>query len=181
MPWRRLLGYVRPHLRAFAVAVAALLVGLAVGLLMPLAIGEVVSRVLAGDAAGMTEVLLLLAGLALLLALASLVQTRTLGVIGERIVAQLRTELFGQLVTLELDFFGRRRVGELISRLSSDVTQVRTLLDEHGDRDPLVAAQPHRVGRDPARAEPDPARSSCWSWHRRCSSSRRWRRGRSAS
>ena len=52
IPWRRLLGYVRPHLGAFAVAVAALLVGLVAGLLMPLAIGEVVSLVLAGDAAG---------------------------------------------------------------------------------------------------------------------------------
>jgi subfamily B ATP-binding cassette protein MsbA len=128
IPWRRLLGYLRPHLGAFAVAVGALLAGLVAGLLMPLAIGEFVSLVLAGDAAGMARMLGFLAALALLLAVASLVQTRTLGVIGERIVAQLRTELFGRLVDLELDFFGQRRVGELISRLSSDVTQVRTLL-----------------------------------------------------
>ena len=95
---------------------------------MPLAIGGVVGRVTEGDAEGLTELLLALAGLALVLAIANLVQTRTLGVVGERIVAQLRTELFGGLVGLELDFFVKRRVGELISRLTSDVTQVRTLL-----------------------------------------------------
>ena len=82
IPWRRLLGYLRPHLGAFAVAVGALLAGLVAGLLMPLAIGEFVSLVLAGDAAGMARMLGFLAALALGLAVASLVQTRTLGVIG---------------------------------------------------------------------------------------------------
>ena len=128
IPWRRLFRYSRPHVGAFAIAGVALLVGLVASLLMPLAIGGVVGQVTAGDAAGLTNDLLLLAGLALVLALANLVQTRTLGVIGERVVAQLRTELFGRLVSLELDFFVKRRVGELISRLTSDVTQVRALL-----------------------------------------------------
>ena len=49
---------------------------------------------------------------------------------GERVVAQLRGELFGRLVTLSLDFHGQHRVGELVSRLSSDVTLVRTMLTQ---------------------------------------------------
>jgi subfamily B ATP-binding cassette protein MsbA len=49
---------------------------------------------------------------------------------GERIVARLRAQVFDRLVSLELDFYVRRRVGELISRLSSDVTQVRTMLTQ---------------------------------------------------
>ena len=61
---------------------------------------------------------------------ASFVQTWLLGVVGERVVAQLRGELFGRLVTLSLDFHGQRRVGELVSRLSSDVTLVRTMLTQ---------------------------------------------------
>ena len=40
------------------------------------------------------------------------------------------SQLFGQLLTLSLDFHVRRRVGELISRLSSDVTQVRAMLTQ---------------------------------------------------
>ena len=50
--------------------------------------------------------------------------------VGERVVAQLRGELYGRLVTLSLDFHGEHRVGELVSRLSSDVTLVRTLLTQ---------------------------------------------------
>ena len=63
-------------------------------------------------------------------AVGSFVQTYLLGVVGERVVAQLRGELFGRLVTLSLDFHGQRRVGELVSRLSSDVTLVRTMLTQ---------------------------------------------------
>ena len=43
---------------------------------------------------------------------------------------QLRGDLFGRLVTLSLDFHAGRRVGELVSRLSSDVTLVRTMLTQ---------------------------------------------------
>ena len=50
--------------------------------------------------------------------------------VGERVVAQLRGDLFGRLVTLSLDFHAGRRVGELVSRLSSDVTLVRTMLTQ---------------------------------------------------
>jgi len=125
------LGYLRPQLKLFAVAVVALLISTAFGLLLPLVIGGLVNEVIgAGDAAGLDQMLLLLVGITLVLAVAGFAQTWTLGVIGERIVARLRAQVFDRLVTLELDFYVRRRVGELISRLSSDVTQVRQMLTQ---------------------------------------------------
>jgi subfamily B ATP-binding cassette protein MsbA len=131
VPWRRLLNYLRPNLKLFAVAVVALLVSTGFGLLLPLVIGGLVNEVVsAGDAAGLDRLLLMLVGITLVLAVAGFAQTWSLGVIGERIVARLRAQVFGRLVTLELDFYVRRRVGELISRLSSDVTQVRTMLTQ---------------------------------------------------
>ena len=45
-------------------------------------------------------------------------------------VAHLRSNLFARLVTLSLDSHASRRVGELVSRLSSDVTLVRTMLTQ---------------------------------------------------
>ena len=62
--------------------------------------------------------------------LGGFVQGYFLGVVGERMVAQLRGELFSRLVTLSLDFHNRTRVGELVSRLSSDVTLIRTMLTQ---------------------------------------------------
>ncbi|MFO7532175.1 MAG: ABC transporter ATP-binding protein [Candidatus Limnocylindrales bacterium] len=131
VPWGRLFGYLRPHLKLFSVSVVALLISTGFGLLLPLVIGSLVGEVVtAGDTSGLDRLLLLLVGITLVLAVFGFVQTWTLGVIGERIVARLRAQVFDRLVTLELDFYVRRRVGELISRLSSDVTQVRTMLTQ---------------------------------------------------
>ena len=120
-----------PTSRSFAVAIVALLVGSASGCCSrssspgsrarwsPVAIPAALDRLI-----------LVLVGLFCVQAVASFVQTWLLGVVGERVVAQLRGELYGRLVTLSLDFYGRRRVGELVSRLSSDVTLVRTMLTQ---------------------------------------------------
>jgi len=48
--------------------------------------------------------------------------------VGEHIVYDLRTALYRHLQRLSLDFYAARRVGEIVSRLSSDVTQMRTML-----------------------------------------------------
>lgn len=131
VPWGRLFGYLRPHLRLFTVAVIALFIGTGAGLLLPLAIGGFVGEVVsAGDTAGLDQLILALVGLTVVLAATTFAQTWSLGVIGERIVARMRAQVFDRLVTLELDFYVKRRVGELISRLSSDVTQVRTMLTQ---------------------------------------------------
>ncbi len=80
--------------------------------------------------AGLDRLVLLLVILFSVQAVGSFLQTYFLGVVGERIVARLRSDLFARLVTLSLDFYVHARVGELVSRLSSDVTQVRTMLTQ---------------------------------------------------
>ncbi len=83
-----------------------------------------------GDAGGLDQLIVMLIALFCVQAVGGFVQTYLLGVVGERVVAQLRGELFGRLITLSLDFHASRRVGELISRLSNDVTLVRTMLTQ---------------------------------------------------
>ena len=131
VPWRRLLRYLRPHLRPFSVALVGLVLGSGLGLLVPLVVAGLVTQVVAGgDGAGLDRLIAGLVALFLAQSVGSFVQTWLLGVVGERIVAQLRGELFERLVTLSLDFHARSRVGELVSRLSSDVTLVRTMLTQ---------------------------------------------------
>jgi subfamily B ATP-binding cassette protein MsbA len=131
VPWRRLFGYLRPHLRPFSVAIVALLVGSGLGLLVPLVVAGLVTQVVAGgDSAGLDRLIVGLLILFLAQSLGGLVQSYLLGVVGERIVAQLRGELFASLVSLSLDFHGKHRVGELVSRLASDVTLIRTMLTQ---------------------------------------------------
>ena len=47
---------------------------------------------------------------------------------GERFLLRLRTSVFGHLQSLGLDFFERRRLGDLISRLTGDVSSIETLV-----------------------------------------------------
>ena len=131
VPWRRLFGYLRPQLGAFSLAIVGLLLGSVLSLAVPLVVAGLVTSVVAGgDAAGLDRLIVGLVFLFLAQALGGFIQSYYLGVVGERIVAQMRSELFARLVTLSLDFHGRNRVGELVSRLSSDVTLIRTMLTQ---------------------------------------------------
>ncbi len=131
VPWRRLFRYLRPNAWRFAIAMVGLVLSSLIGLAFPLVIAGITTEVVAGgDPAGLDRLVLILLGLFVIQAVGSFLQTYLLGVVGERVVAQLRGDLFGRLVTLSLDFHAGRRVGELVSRLSSDVTLVRAMLTQ---------------------------------------------------
>ncbi|MBS1772190.1 MAG: ATP-binding cassette domain-containing protein [Bacteroidetes bacterium] len=45
--------------------------------------------------------------------------------VGENVVADLRKDMYKRMITMPMDFFSQRRVGELSSRLSADVSQIQ--------------------------------------------------------
>ncbi|BCM94037.1 lipid A export ATP-binding/permease protein MsbA [Abditibacteriota bacterium] len=47
---------------------------------------------------------------------------------GQRILARLRESLFGHLSTLSINFFERKRTGEVMSRLTNDIGALQTVL-----------------------------------------------------
>jgi subfamily B ATP-binding cassette protein MsbA len=59
---------------------------------------------------------------------ATFIQNFNLNYVGEKVVVDIRKELYAHLQLLPVQFFIDRRVGELISRISSDVTVMRTVL-----------------------------------------------------
>src|ERR1700727_1932456 len=60
------------------------------------------------------------------LALASASRYYLVRTIGERIVADLRRDVFAHLISLSPSFFDSARSGELISRLTADTTQIKS-------------------------------------------------------
>ena len=60
------------------------------------------------------------------LALASASRYYLVMTIGERIVADLRRDVFAHLISLSPSFFDSARSGELISRLTADTTQIKS-------------------------------------------------------
>lgn len=48
--------------------------------------------------------------------------------VGEKAVGDMRREIYRQMIRMPMDFFARRRVGELSSRLSADVSQIQDVV-----------------------------------------------------
>src|SRR6266498_2996779 len=127
--WGRLLGYLKPYTGRMALAILALLAASGLGLAFPLIIVRLLDSVTQVKSyAPLNTLAGVLVGIFLLQAAVSFVQSYLLTYIGEHIVFDLRTSLYNHLQRLSLDFYAVRRVGEIVSRLSSDVTQMRTML-----------------------------------------------------
>jgi subfamily B ATP-binding cassette protein MsbA len=127
--WSRLFGYLKPYKGRMTLAILALLISSGFGLAFPLVIVRLLNSVTqAKSFAPLNNLAFLLVGIFLLQAAFSFVQSYLLAYVGEHIVYDLRTSLYDHLQQLSLDFYANRRVGDIISRLSSDVTQMRTML-----------------------------------------------------
>ena len=127
--WRRLIGYLKPYRGRMALAVVTLFFATGFGLAFPAVIVQLLDTVTQAKDVGPLNLLAgLLVGLFLLQAATNFLQSYLLAYVGEHIVFDLRTSLYGHLQSLSLDFYALRRVGDLVSRLSSDVTQMRTML-----------------------------------------------------
>src|SRR6185503_4465831 len=55
----------------------------------------------------------------------SFMRVYLLTAVGERSVADMRRDVYSKLLTMPLSFFTERRVGELSSRISSDLSQIQ--------------------------------------------------------
>ncbi len=125
----RLFSYVRPYWPIMSIAAVSLVLTSGIGLLFPWVMQNLVDAVFArSDASELNRITLLLIGAFLFNAVFRFVQGYSLAWVGERVVADLRRETYARLHTLGLRFFNERRVGELISRLASDVSVVRSAL-----------------------------------------------------
>ncbi len=127
--WRRLLGYLVPYRGRMVLAILALIISTGVGITFPLVIVQLLDTVTQTGTVGSINLLAgLLVGIFLVQAVFGFLQSYLLAYVGERMVLDLRVALYGHLQHLSLDFYAVRRVGDLVSRLSSDVTQMRTML-----------------------------------------------------
>ena len=125
---RRLLGYLRPHRRAVGVALAAIAAGSVLQLAQPWLTKVVIDDHIApGDLDGLDRIalafLLVLAGSFVL----EYVQTWTMQMMGQRIMFDLRMEIYRHLQRLDLRFYDRNPVGRLMTRVTSDVDTLNEL------------------------------------------------------
>ncbi len=114
--------FAKPYRGRLAAFLLTILVSSGLGVLPPVLFGMLIDRgVLAGDL-GMVNLLALAAvGVALGVALTSLLQRWLSAYIGERLILDLRRRLFDHVQRMPIAFFTRTQTGALISRLNNDV------------------------------------------------------------
>jgi subfamily B ATP-binding cassette protein MsbA len=126
---RRLLPRLRPHAPALLLATLMLVISTALGLAFPFVVGKIFDGAfLRSNPGALNRIALGLFALLTLQAVANFVQSYVLSATGERVIAKLRKDLFGHLLTLPPAFFADRRTGELTSRLGADVQMLQGVL-----------------------------------------------------
>ena len=124
----RLLAYAKPYRVRLAIALTSLLIAGLLGLVFPQVVRLIIDAAFTNkDASRLNRFAILLIAVFAAQALFSFLRSYLLSYTGERIVADVRVQVYSHLTTLPISFFASRRVGELTSRLASDVSVVQTV------------------------------------------------------
>ena len=125
---RRLLMYLRPHWRAVLLALAAILASSALQLVPPWLTLQVIDVYIpAGDTRGLALIAAVFAAVLVGEFALEFLQTTTLQTTGQRIMFDLRTQIYSHLQRLEVQFFDRNPVGRLMTRVTTDVDALNEL------------------------------------------------------
>lgn len=133
----RLIGLARPQWFTLTLAFIALIFSSAATLAQPLFFGKII-QTLSDDNededsqtdevnryAFILVVILLVGGVS------SMIRGWLFGLVGERLVRKLRTDLFAKIVNQDVAFFDANKTGELINRLASDTAVVQSSLSNN--------------------------------------------------
>ena len=124
---KRLKPYLAEHkarfLQACLVMVAVALLNGATAWVLKPAINAIFAH--QGDYRLLWSVVLAIPAIFFLKLVITYIQTYLINYIGQRIAQRLREELFRHLHALSLDFFWRSKTGEVLSRLTNDVTNLQ--------------------------------------------------------
>src|SRR5581483_2272234 len=131
-----LFAYLKPYRGWLAAVCVGLCVSGAMGLSFPYLAGSLVDAATPGGLSHrppwLPQHINTIAGLMFVMmavqACAMFFNSTTMTRVGQSAVANLRRDTYGRIICLPMAFFGQRRVGELNSRLSADLTQIEATL-----------------------------------------------------
>jgi len=128
--------YVGPYRARFFSGLTTLFISATLGLAFPLLAGSLIDAALhpgtitlpVVGGMNLNQVALLLTVSVTLQALASFNSALAFNRVGQSALADLRRDCYGRLISLPMVFFSQRRVGELTSRITTDVAQIEGAL-----------------------------------------------------
>jgi ATP-binding cassette, subfamily B, bacterial len=127
-PLGRMLPYLMRHRASVLAAFFFLVLAAVTTLLVPQAVRQMIDHGFSTvDKNYINTYFLMLMGLAIILALASAGRYYFVITIGEQIVADIRRDFFSHLTELSPAFYDQEKSGEIISRLTADTTQIKSV------------------------------------------------------
>ena len=125
---RRLLTYLWPYRRTVAVALVAIIGHSALQLAQPyLTKLAIDSYIATGDLAGLNQIALVFLFVLLGAFVLEYIRTYTLQMTGQKIMYDLRMQVYGHLQKLDVRFYDRNPVGRLMTRVTTDVDVLNEL------------------------------------------------------
>jgi ATP-binding cassette subfamily B protein len=122
-----LLPYGARYRGRVALALFALIIASVATLTVPVAVRGMIDHGFSADGAGLIDRYFgIMIAVVAVLALASAARYFLVITLGERVVADLRKDVFAHLSRLDAEFYDTARTGELVSRLTADTTQIKS-------------------------------------------------------
>src|ERR1051326_9212734 len=120
--WRRMFVFIWPYRRILTGFLLVVVLDAAISVVNPLIYREIINGGILGRNVGLVvDLALALGGLAVFDAALSILMRYVSARVGEGLIFDLRTRVFGHIQRMPLAFFTRTQTGALISRLHTDV------------------------------------------------------------
>jgi ATP-binding cassette, subfamily B, bacterial len=127
-PLRSLLPFLRPYRGMLAAALVSLLVASVAMLALPLALRELIDYVIAAkNSSALNRYLIGFLTASVIFGVFAALRFYLVTWLGERVVADLRSAVYRRVVRMDPTFYETTRVGEVLSRLTTDTTLVQAI------------------------------------------------------
>jgi ABC-type multidrug transport system fused ATPase/permease subunit len=123
-------SFLKPYRGKFIVGLVFLALNSVLSLIFPSILGDLINIAVHGKASkyfgnSLQSVFIFMGALILATSVLSLFRIKWFAEVGEKSVADIRVTLYQKIISLPVDFFYQNRVGELISRISNDLSQIQ--------------------------------------------------------
>ena len=121
----KLLGYAKPETHLYLIGFTFLIISSSAMAFIPYYTGQVINHIaITPSTAAFTQAILIMAGISIIAAICAGLRGTFLTIAENKMIIRIREKLFQSLVWQEIAFFDKTKIGVLISRLTSDTTQV---------------------------------------------------------
>jgi len=126
---KRLLLYARPFSAQLIIVAALVIISTFASLAGPILFGMAIDQFInTGDLPGLARIALIMLGVFLLGGLASIIHGIIMVGVGQRLIADVRAELFMHLQALSMAYHDQHKVGDLMSRVTNDSEAINQVI-----------------------------------------------------